>query len=121
MQICFKFMMRFLAATFFILVIVGNANADVDALCVKDCITLGNPQGYCISRCSFENNAKQSQLANFKRQTHEALQANAQCLKICSEEGLKYQSCQRLCSKLPSTGAGESEEPDADDYGSNPQ
>jgi hypothetical protein len=105
-------MRRFFAATFFVFFIAINAGAESDALCIKDCTTLGNSKEFCVSECSYENGTKQSQLDNLKPQTHKAPQ-NSQCLKICSEEGFKYQSCQQLCSKLPP--ADESEEPDADD------
>jgi hypothetical protein len=109
-------MIGFFTAIVFALIMMGDAVAGTDSMCVSDCMMLNNPKEFCMSRCSYGDNAKQSQHVNLKLKTPKSSQTTPQCLKICTEEGSSHQFCQRLCSKLPSAKAeGPEEEPDADD------
>jgi hypothetical protein len=108
-------MIGFFTGIVLVFVMAGDAIAGADSMCVNDCMMLNNPKEYCVSRCSYKDKTKQSQLVNLKMQASKGPQANPRCVKICTDEGSSFPFCQRLCSKLPPAREEGTEEPDADD------
>lgn len=115
-------MMKIFIALAFAFIVSGSAYAGTDAICVSDCMKLNNPKPFCVSQCSYPDNAGKLPPPDLPgkapvEQKAQALKApapqvppsgsitqappsGAQCQKTCMDEGSPASFCQRLCSKL---------------------